>query len=96
MIARRVGARQTRTPGRWGSTSDAEDAPQIRLATKDLRHLRTAFRMAQEMGQGLERGAVLQRSLPTGRAQKIRTQLYSAPELVILFDQLVAYRKLLF
>jgi hypothetical protein len=29
------------------------DAAQIRPAAKDLRHLRAAFHMAQEMGKGL-------------------------------------------
>jgi hypothetical protein len=40
------------------------DAPQIRPAAKDMRDLRQAIRVAQEMGKGLGRGALLLAAVP--------------------------------
>ena len=54
--------------GRWGSISDG-DATQIRLAAEDLRDLWAAFHMAQEMGKGLGRGALLLGPVPGRKRQ---------------------------
>jgi len=84
---------KTRAPayifdGRWISRcaglagGHAENAQKIRSATKDLRDLRQAFHMAQEMGEGLGGGALL-----FGQVSR-DAQLNSSAH--------VAYRKLVF
>jgi hypothetical protein len=52
------------------SSLHAQDASQIRPARKDLRHLRPAVHMAQEMGKALGRSEVLLRPLPQSQTRK--------------------------
>jgi hypothetical protein len=51
------------------SARDAEDGSQGRPAKQDLRGLRTAVRLAQEMGAGLGRGEVLFGAVPGGEGE---------------------------
>lgn len=57
-----------------GVTADT-DAPygghatQVRPSDEDLRHLRSAVRLAPQMGEGLGRGALLLRRLPQEQDQ---------------------------
>jgi len=46
-----------------------KDAQEIRSAEQTLRHLRTAFRLAKDLGEGLGRGSLLFRPLPQGEGQ---------------------------
>ena len=48
-------------------SADAEDGSQGRFAEQDMRGLRAAVRMAQEMGARLGRGEVLFGAVPGGR-----------------------------
>ena len=52
---------------RWDLISDGPDATQVGFAHENLRHMRAAIYLAQEMGAGLGRGQILLGSLP-GRA----------------------------
>ena len=55
------------------SSAHGPNDPEIRPSRQDLRHLRAAVRVAEEMGQGLGRGALLFGALPAGADGLIRT-----------------------
>jgi hypothetical protein len=52
-------------------TSDGEAAQEIRSSDQNLRNLRVAIRMAQEVGKGLGRGEILLGSLPQRKEQSL-------------------------
>ena len=54
---------------------DAEDGAQGRFAKQDLRGLRTAVRLAQEMGARLGRGEVLFGTVPGGEGEGVGGRL---------------------
>ena len=58
------------------SARDAEDGAQGRFAKQDLRGLRTAVRLAQEMGARLGRGEVLFGAVPGGEGLILRLPIF--------------------
>ena len=62
-----VGEIMSRSQG----SADAEDGSQGRSAKQDLRGVRTAVRMAQEMGARLGRGEVLFGAVPGGEGEGV-------------------------
>ena len=101
MTARRARAKAKRPiRARWGLSSYAENAAQIRSADQDLRVLRVAIHLAAQMGEGLGRGQILFRPVPAVReiGKNWRLTWRKDPfdqDWPIFLTDLVAYRKLL-